>query len=76
VSKCVTVPNFFEIARTVTEICERKFGLKMPIHAPFWGVLGASYALMQEMPCLSFMLLLLDYYCKHYAISARRYLNL
>jgi len=50
--------------------------LEMPyIHAPFWWVLGASDALMQELPCMSFMLLLLAYYCIHYAISARRYLE-
>jgi len=36
----------------------------MPIHVPFWGVLGR----MQELPCLSFVLLLLAYYCTHYAI--------
>ena len=45
----------------------------MPIH--HWGVLGASDALMQGLPCLSFMLLLLAYYCTHYAISDRRYLE-
>ena len=43
---------------------------------PLLGVLGASDALMQKLPCLSFMLSLLAYYCTHYAISDRRYLNL
>ena len=47
----------------------------MPIHAPFWGVLGACEALMQGLQCLSFMLLLLAYYCTHYAVSDRRYLK-
>jgi len=37
--------------------------------------LGVSDALMQGPPCLSFMLLLLAYYCTHYAISDRRYLE-
>jgi len=50
----------------------------MPIQYshPLFGGLGASDALMQGLPCLSFMLLLLAYYCTHYAISDRRYLNL
>jgi len=40
---------------------------------PFLGEgYGASDALKQELPCLSFILLLLAYYCRHYAISARR----
>jgi len=36
------VPNFVEIAQTATEICSILcwIGFKMPIHAPFWGVLG------------------------------------
>jgi len=47
----------------------------MPIHAPFLVIFGASDALMQGLPCLSFMLLLLAYYCTHYAISDRQYLE-
>jgi len=47
----------------------------MPIHAPIRGVLKASDALMQELPCLSFMLLLSAYYCTNYAIRDRRYLE-
>jgi len=42
---------------------------------PFWEGFGASDVLMQGLPCLSFMLLLLAYYCAHYAISDRRYLE-
>jgi len=42
---------------------------------PLFVVLGASDALMQGLPCLSFMLLLLAYYCAHYALSDRRYLE-
>jgi len=49
--------------------------LKNAYSRPLLGVLGASDALMQELPCLSFMLLLLAYYCVHYAISDRRCLE-
>jgi len=75
---CITVLNFFRNRsnrgrdRPTWVSILYEFGLRMTIHAPFLrgsGGLGPSDALMQGLPCLSFMLLLLAYYCTRYAIS-------
>ena len=39
----ITVQKLVGIDGVVSIICEFNFGLKTPIHAPFWGVFGAQF---------------------------------